>query len=104
MQASVFIADHINRILWTKAAKGSNTTIRVPIDAGVVGYAATTGEPVKIEEAYVDSRFNKEVDKKNNYRTKTILCVPIKDFAGGVIGNFYGEIIVQSLIKAFVKQ
>ena len=44
---------------------------------------------MKIDEAYVDPRFNKEIDKKNNYRTKTILAMPIKDFAGGVIGILY---------------
>ena len=27
--------------------------------------------------AYADERFNKEVDKKINYKTHTILCVPI---------------------------
>lgn len=39
-----------------------------------------------MEDAYKDTRFNKEFDKKNNYRTKTILAVPIKDQNHHVIG------------------
>lgn len=32
------------------------------MDKGIVGYVATTGNPVIIEDAYKDSRFNKAVD------------------------------------------
>jgi hypothetical protein len=38
-----------------------------------------TGTNLNILDAYLDKRFNPEVDKLYNYRTKTILCVPIKD-------------------------
>lgn len=65
--------------MWTKVAKGSDLTIRIPITAGIVGHVVTNNKTENIEDAYKDSRFNKEVDKKNNYRTKTILCVPIRD-------------------------
>lgn len=83
----MFIVDEVNRELWSKVAKGSNATIRIPIDKGIVGYVATTGKAVRIDEAYLDPRFNKEVDRKTHYRTKTILCVPIKDFTGKIIGK-----------------
>ena len=53
--------------------------IRIPSDKGIAGHVATSGQTLRIDEAYADPRFNKEVDKLNNYRTKTILCVPIKD-------------------------
>lgn len=37
--------------------------------------------------AYNDERFNKEADKRNNYKTNTILCVPIIDVRGNnVVG------------------
>ena len=79
--------DEINGELWSKVAKGSNSTIRIPIDKGVVGFVAINGKPVRIDEAYLDPRFNKEIDKKTHYRTRTILCVPIKDFTGRIIGT-----------------
>ncbi|MBI2081586.1 MAG: GAF domain-containing protein, partial [candidate division NC10 bacterium] len=33
-------------------------------------------------------RFNPEVDRKTGYRTRTILCLPMRDKAGGVLGVF----------------
>lgn len=33
-----------------------------------------------------DARFNREVDIQTGYRTKALLCMPIKDAAGDVVG------------------
>ena len=85
-RASVFMVDELTGELWTKVAKGSELTIRMPMNKGIVGYVVTHNHTENIEDAYKDNRFNKEVDKKNNYRTKTILCVPIRDQFGNVIG------------------
>jgi hypothetical protein len=38
-----------------------------------------------IEDVYNDSRFNPEVDKKMNYRTKTILATPVMDNEDNVV-------------------
>ena len=78
-RASVFMLDECTSEMWSKVAKGSELTIRIPMTQGIVGYVATHNSTENIEDAYKDNRFNKEVDKKNNYRTKTILCVPIRD-------------------------
>lgn len=85
-RASVFMVDELTGELWSKVAKGSELTIRIPINKGIVGYVVTHNCTENIEDAYKDNRFNKEVDKKNSYRTKTILCVPIRDQFGNVIG------------------
>lgn len=85
-RASVFMVDELTGELWTKVAKGSELTIRMPMNKGIVGYVVTNNATENIEDAYKDTRFNKEIDKKNNYRTKTILCVPIRDQFGNVIG------------------
>ena len=65
-------------MLWTKVAKG-NKTIKIPFNAGLVGHTFQTGEILNIRNAYNDPRFNKEVDRKNNYKTNTVLVVPIRD-------------------------
>ena len=78
-RASVFMVDELTGELWTKVAKGSELTIRIPMSKGIVGAVVSHSQTENIEDAYKDNRFNKEVDKKNNYRTKTILCVPIRD-------------------------
>ncbi len=78
-RASVFMVDELTGELWSKVARGSELTIRIPMNKGIVGAVVTHNCTENIEDAYKDNRFNKEVDKKNNYRTKTILCVPIRD-------------------------
>jgi hypothetical protein len=41
---------------------------------------------LNIKDAYLDARFNQAIDKKFNYRTKTILCMAIKNSLGESIG------------------
>ena len=77
-RASVFVVDIKKNELWTKVAKGISM-IRIPIGQGLVGYVASKGETLNILDAHQDHRFNREIDKKNNYRTKSVLCVPIYD-------------------------
>jgi signal transduction histidine kinase len=62
--------------------------IRLPIGKGIAGFVAATGETINIPDAYADSRFNPEIDKTTGYRTKTILCMPMKNKDGKIIGVF----------------
>jgi HD-GYP domain-containing protein (c-di-GMP phosphodiesterase class II) len=57
----------------------------------IVGYVAVTGESLQIEDAYAipessPYKFNRAFDDKNNYRSKSILCVPMRNLHGEVIG------------------
>ena len=67
-RASVFMLDELNGQLWTKAAKGTDT-IRIPMTAGIVGHAVKNNTLLNIEDAYQCDMFNKDIDKKTNYRT-----------------------------------
>lgn len=51
----------------------------------MVGFVFTKGEILNIINAYNDSRFNKESDKINNYKTNTVLAVPIRNIDGNNI-------------------
>eukprot|EP00662_Eupelagonemidae_sp_cell21_P049207 gene49207-32685_t len=62
--------------LVSKMAEGAGE-IRIPIGAGLAGHVAQSGEIINIEDAYSDSRFNQEVDKKTGYRTRSLLCAPV---------------------------
>ncbi len=86
-RASVFLLDEATGELWSKKAKGAAETIRVPWNSGIVGAVVTSGKMVNIEDAYEDPRFNRSVDLKTNYRTKTILCVPLRDRKGKIVGT-----------------
>ncbi|XP_030020740.1 probable 3',5'-cyclic phosphodiesterase pde-5 isoform X2 [Manduca sexta] len=59
--------------------------IRMPINRGIAGYVALSGETMNIPDAYSDYRFNREVDEATGYKTISILCMPIK-VEGKVIG------------------
>lgn len=48
------------------------------MDQGIAGLVATTGQTLNIPDAYENANFNQTIDKKTGYRTKAILCMPIK--------------------------
>jgi adenylate cyclase len=58
--------------------------VRIPIGSGVAGAAAASGEAIRVDDAYADPRFNPDVDRQLGYRTRSILCLPVKDRHGSV--------------------
>ena len=52
--------------------------LRIRRGQGIAGNVHDSGEPLLIENAYEDARFNREFDRMTGYRTQTILCVPLK--------------------------
>ncbi len=62
---------------------------------GIAGLVAQTGVPLNLEDAYDHPQFSKDYDKKTNYRTKTMLCVPLK-----IRGKIIGAIQVINKLKS----
>ncbi|HSE42120.1 MAG TPA: GAF domain-containing protein [Acidobacteriota bacterium] len=66
--------------------------ILLPIDSNsIAGYVAMTGKPLAIENVYAltgteEYGFNYEYDKQNNYYTKSMLAIPMKNHRDEVIG------------------
>ena len=88
-RCTVFLLDKDKNELWSKVALGlGSQEIRFPADKGLAGYVVKTGEPLNIPDAYNDPRFNPDIDKETGYRTKTILCMPIKNNNQEIIGAF----------------
>ncbi|MDR3554584.1 MAG: SpoIIE family protein phosphatase [Syntrophobacteraceae bacterium] len=52
--------------------------MRISRGQGIAGSVFETGESLLIENAYQDNRFNREFDRRTGYRTRSILCVPLK--------------------------
>lgn len=83
--ASVFLVDRRQNELYS-TVNSTGGELRIPMKSGVAGAVADSGEALIIEHAYSDDRFNTEVDLKTGFRTRSILCVPIRAWKGGIIG------------------
>ncbi|MFQ5686858.1 MAG: ATP-binding protein [Candidatus Scalindua sp.] len=66
--------------------KGEMKEIRLPLSRGLAGYVAKTSESVNLEDAYQSPLFDSHIDKVLNYKTKTVLCTPVKQKDNKVIG------------------
>jgi HD-GYP domain-containing protein (c-di-GMP phosphodiesterase class II) len=86
-RCSLFLVDKAKGELWSKIAQGVGTReIRFPTGKGIAGTVAETNAPINIPDAYDDPRFNPDVDRETGYRTKSILCVPMRSLEGEVVG------------------
>jgi len=59
--------------------------------SSLAGYAATTGEPLVIDDAYflppdVEYTINRSFDERHGYRSKSMLVIPMKDHREIIIG------------------
>jgi len=88
-RGTVYLLDRDRQELWSRVLKGDqHIEIRLPTGSGIAGYVAATGDTLNIPDAYFDPRFNPEIDKKSGYRTRSILCMPMKDKDGVIVGVF----------------
>ena len=86
-RSSLFIYDPDSDELWSKVAEGMDEkTIRFPAGVGIAGDVAKTLETANIPDAYDDPRFNPEFDKQSNFKTKSVLCMPMTTRKGELIG------------------
>ena len=47
-----------------------------------------SGKSINVDDAYEDPRFNQEVDRKYGYRTRNLICVPLRDAQNNAVGAF----------------
>lgn len=85
-RCSLFLVDSNKQTLTTTVNTGLDKSISIPINRGIVGHTATTGEILIIEDAYNDARFDNSTDLATGFKTKTILSVPIYDNRGEIVG------------------
>ncbi|AFZ60420.1 GAF domain-containing protein [Anabaena cylindrica FACHB-243] len=82
-RTTIFLLDEENQELWSILAEGKGKRpleIRIPADKGIAGEVATFKRVVNIPfDFYTDERsgFAQEQDKRNGYRTYTMLALPL---------------------------
>ena len=59
--------------------------LEVPMTGSIAGHVAQTGRPDNIPDVYLDSRFDRGLDEATGFRTKSMLCVPVRDAKGTVV-------------------
>ena len=88
-RGTLYLIDRKADELWSKVAQGDGMVeIRLPMGKGLAGYVARTGEVINITDAYRDPRFNPEIDKRSGYSTHTVLCMPMRNKEGIIVGVF----------------
>ena len=86
-RTSFWYWDREKKQYWTLASYGTDRIV-VQEGVGIVGASITGKETIIIASPYEDARFNPEVDKATGYVTKSILCMPVTNEQGEVIGAY----------------
>ena len=86
-RGTIFLNDSSTGELYSRIAQGNfRREIRILNSKGVAGWVFTHNEGTIIHDAYKDDRFNKAVDVRTGFRTKSILCAPLRTVSGEKIG------------------
>ena len=86
-RASLFLNDGATAELYSRVAQGNfSREIRMLNTTGIAGAVFQSGKGEVIDDAYNDERFNRKVDEQTGFKTKNIVCAPVKTVTGNVIG------------------
>ena len=86
-RGTLYLVDKDKHELWSMIATGTvPQEIRLKIGEGLAGHVAETGETINIKNVQKDKRFKSDVDKKSGFKTKNMICFPIKNSAQEIIG------------------
>ncbi|MBM3176263.1 MAG: HD domain-containing protein [Chloroflexi bacterium] len=79
--SSILLVDETSGELFFEAARGKAgntlTETRFKIQAGIAPWVVEHNEGVIVNDVISDRRFNKGIDKKTGFSTKSIMCVPL---------------------------
>ena len=79
-RSTLFLVDDRREFLVARVIQGEEgRDLRLRIGDGIAGWVAHTGRPVNLKDAYKDQRFNSAFDQATGYRTRSVLCMPVRD-------------------------
>jgi sigma-B regulation protein RsbU (phosphoserine phosphatase) len=94
-RGTVFLVDRERNEIWSLVGLGlEQQVIRLPAEKGIAGWVAREGSAVRLENAYDDPRFEPDIDRRLGFKTRQLMCLPIRNEAGDIIG------VLQLLNKA----
>jgi tRNA A-37 threonylcarbamoyl transferase component Bud32/putative methionine-R-sulfoxide reductase with GAF domain len=65
---------------------GAVAPIRLPVGRGIAGTVAKTGQIINIPDAYKDARFDSRTDLASGFKTRSLLCAPLRTPGGEIVG------------------
>ncbi len=81
-RATIWLVDAEREDLVTRVALLPELPeLRQPLDRGIAGYVARTGEVVRVGDASRDSRFDPSADRATGYTTRSMIVAPIREEA-----------------------
>lgn len=88
-RGTLFILDKKKKELWSKVGTGIEMReIRFPADKGIAGEVASTSRIINTSDPYSHPKFNSNIDFETGFKTRSLLCVPMKNFNNELIGVF----------------
>ncbi len=86
-RATAFLKDERTGRLHARQMAGSEfIEIVLEQNRGIVGHTIATGESALVDDAHTDKRFDASIDRRTLYRTRTLLCVPLRTAEGKILG------------------
>ena len=86
-RSTLYLLSDDGQTLWSRMAQGDDhIEINLKVGEGLAGWVVSSGQLVNIPDAYTDDRFQPAVDQKTGYRTRSILCLPMRNHVGDIIG------------------
>ncbi|MDD5176462.1 MAG: GAF domain-containing protein [Sterolibacterium sp.] len=77
---------HVGQLTAMYAEGAESFRISLNMKLGIAGLVAMTGIPLLIPDAYADPRFDATLDRRTGYRTRNILCVPLRAANNDALG------------------
>ncbi len=87
-RSTIFLIDAKKGELWAKVALGTSEVIRFDSRMGIAGAVMKTGKTMIVDDAYNSPLFYPAIDSLTGFRTRNILCVPIRNYRSEIIGVF----------------
>jgi len=84
-RTTLYIIDWDENEIYSRIAE-EFPPVRLAMGEGISGRVAESGETINVEDAWDLPYFKRDLDIKNNFRTKSVLCMPMMNRTGERIG------------------
>ncbi|KAL7693198.1 putative HD/PDEase domain, 3'5'-cyclic nucleotide phosphodiesterase, GAF-like domain superfamily [Plasmopara halstedii] len=76
-RVTLFMIDWETDELWSLSSSYNDETLRVPLQASMLGLAATTQQTLNVRNPKFDRRYNWRIDERRGIHTRCVLYVPV---------------------------